>query len=127
MRTLNILAFLSAAFFFEVATAAPDLLPSSDTATPRGHILNPTNAADVCGTYKLSNGRSLRVSFESNRLYAAIGNGKKELLPIADNVYVTRDGSMKLTFQPHALSTDVVLDSDPNNFTITSSVLVSQK
>src|SRR6059058_1319014 len=94
MRNLKVLTFLSAALFFHAATAAPDLLSSGDIATPRGHTLNPTNAADVCGVYKLSNGRSLRVSFEDNRLYVAIGSRKKELLTIADNVYVTRDGRM---------------------------------
>lgn len=111
MRTAHIFALLCTAALFQVAAAAP----ATDTGVankPAQHShMNPADIAEVQGTYTLSDGRTLRVLVEKNKLYASVDGRKEELTFIADNVFLTHDGHMKLTFEPRAFETTLVLEA----------------
>jgi hypothetical protein len=53
------------------------------------------------GAYKLSNGRVLHLSAVDNRLYAEVnGHQRTELVAAAENVFASRDGTIKVTYKP---------------------------
>jgi hypothetical protein len=58
-------------------------LVSVQTIAAAAHRMPPADAASLAGLYDLANGETLRVSYERNRLYAAMGERKSELVPAA--------------------------------------------
>jgi hypothetical protein len=53
------------------------------------------------GAYKLSNGCVVRLSAVDNRLYAEVnGHNRTELVATAENVFASRDGTIKVTYRP---------------------------
>ena len=114
MRMLNIAVLLGAAALSQVGFAAPASVTAYADSTPMpgvsavantSHQLSSNELAEVRGAYTLSDGRVLRVSSEQRKLYATTNDRKFEIVPVAKNVFVSRDGAMKLEFDQTAFST----------------------
>jgi hypothetical protein len=60
-------------------------------------------------TYSLSNGRVLTLVRFDDRLYAELKGSRTELVPVAENVYASRDGSLSVTYKQDASSENGVV------------------
>jgi hypothetical protein len=118
MRTLALLAALGATMFSTAACAAPDTTtldaggpPMASVKTIQGaqHKLNIGDVGAVLGSYDLSDGQILRVSFEHRKLFAEVGDRKTELVAAGRNTFVTRSGDMTLVFDQLLFANEVVL------------------
>ena len=66
--------------------------------------------SQVQGDYQLSNGHRVTLAESNGRLYAVLGKrDRRELLATGEHTFSTRDGSLKLQFQPQAEGDQVVL------------------
>ena len=76
---------------------------------PRYYI-DPQLASELTGVYPLSNGELLRVSRQVNRYYAELpATGRLEIVPVEQDVFVERNGPVRLVFEREAFATDVVV------------------
>jgi hypothetical protein len=76
---------------------------------PRFYI-DPQLASELTGVYTLSSGELLRVSREVNRYYAEMpATGRLEIVPVDADVFVDRNGPVRLAFEREAFATDVVV------------------
>lgn len=66
-------------------------------------------AAALAGTYPLSNGEVMRVSYEQRRLFAQLGAFKSELVPAGGASYAAPGTGMLLTFDQIPFATDVTV------------------
>jgi hypothetical protein len=64
---------------------------------------------NVASTYSLSNGRVLTLVKFDDRLYAELKGSRTELVPVAENVYASRDGSLSVTYKREASSENGVV------------------
>lgn len=118
MRTPTLLAILGAATLSASAFAAPaSITPDASSpamvsvqtiqgAPPKLHA---EDVDGVLGSYKLSDGRILRVSFEHRKLFAEVGNRKTELVPAGRNTFVARAGDTRLVFDQLPFANDVAI------------------
>lgn len=105
MRASFIALVASTVVLSASAIAAPSVTPNTGegaitTQTVRGTVykMHLSDMAEYKGDYLTDTGR-LRVSFEKRKLYAVIDNeAKTEILPVANNTFVTRDESTKIIF-----------------------------
>jgi hypothetical protein len=120
MRTQHTLALLAAATLSLSAFAAPPsaTAETDDAAISSVHIvagpaykLHPSQFDGVKGTYTLSDGRTLRVTSAQRRLYAELGQGRFEIVPVAQNVFASRDDGLRLAFDQIPYATEVTLSS----------------
>lgn len=90
------------------STGAP-LRASSDKRRERdNYYLAPHETLEVVGTYRLSNGETLKVSREGRRYFASMpSTGKVEITPVGSIAFVTRERSLRLDFTPVPFSTHV--------------------
>ena len=119
MRITTQLVIAAAAITFASgAFAAPAPASTDQAATQLVSVqtiagtsarLPPADAAGLAGTYGLSNGETLRVSFERSRLFAEMGDSKTELVPAGGNSFATRGTAMRLTFDQVPFATDVTV------------------
>lgn len=124
MRIRSQLVIAATALFAASAGAAPAAAPSaapsatSEAIVPMVSVQTigtpayriPTaDAAALAGTYGLSNGETLRVSYERSRLYAQLGERKAELVPVDANSFAARGSGMRLRFDQVPFATDVVV------------------
>lgn len=117
MRTLTLLTFTGAIALCGSAIAAPSVTPdASNTALTSVHVpgtsykLRPAEFDGVQGTYNLSNGQFMRITAESRKLYVSMnGQGKSEMVPVAENTFVARDDDMRLVFDQIPFATDVAI------------------
>ncbi len=116
MRIYAQLAIAAAAAVSAAAGAAPSSTVEAATqmmtvqtiaATP--YRMPTADAATLAGTYGLSNGETLRVSYERSRLFAELGERKAELVPSGGNSFAARGSTMRLTFDQVPFATDVVV------------------
>ncbi len=118
MRTLACISLI-AALTPAVCTAAPQ-----DSAAPdrimseiqvrapvtRTWYMSPVALAEIQGTYALSNGKSLRLTNMRGKLYADLNQrGLAELVPVAENTFVSRDRDIALEYKPIAFGDEIVL------------------
>lgn len=116
MRTSAQLVFAAAVTLSAAAGAAPS---STVEATPQAMTVQTivaapyrpvtADAATLAGTYGLSNGEVLRVSYERNRLFAELGERKSELVPSGANSFTARGSALRLTFDQVPFATDVLV------------------
>jgi hypothetical protein len=106
MRTSTFAVFATTLILSASAFAAPSVTPNAGASatvpvqTVRGNAykMHLGDMAQYKGDYLTDTGR-LRVSFEGRKLYAAIGNEQKtEIVPVADNTFVTRDEQTRIVF-----------------------------
>lgn len=116
MRTLTILS-LAMALTQVSALAAPQTSQNEQsmssiqvpgvTAT---YKLQPGQIDELKGVYKLDNGITLKVSNVRRKLYAQLGERTMtELVPLADNVFVSPDQRMTMEYRPAGFGDEVVL------------------
>jgi hypothetical protein len=75
----------------------------------RYHI-DPQLASELTGVYGLSNGEQLRVTREVNRFVAEIpSTGRIEIMPVDEDLFLQRDGPVRLAFAREAFATDVMV------------------
>jgi hypothetical protein len=76
---------------------------------PRFYI-DPQLSSELTGVYALPDGELLRVSREVNRYYAEMpATGRLEIVPVEQDVFVERNGPVRLRFEREAFATDVVI------------------
>jgi hypothetical protein len=74
------------------------------------HYIDPQLTSELTGVYELSDGELLRVSRRVNRYYADMpATGYVEIVPVEQDVFVERNGPVRLTFAREAFATDVVV------------------
>ncbi len=117
MRTLTLLTFAGALSFSAVAIAGPSVTPDATSATVTSvHVpgtaykLRPSEFNDVQGSYNLVNGQVMHITNESRKLFVEFGGQtKSELIPIAQNTFVTRDAETRMVFDQIPFTTEVTL------------------
>jgi hypothetical protein len=106
-----------------LCAAACAALSGCASQTPRsGYYINPTDMKQVVGTYALSNGDTLHVTREHNRVWADMGRtGRVEIVPVAYLVFVEKAGALRYTFTQGAFDTDVHIEgtAPPNAYVAT--------
>jgi hypothetical protein len=111
MRIKHILAFLGAAAVSSLALAAPaapvSLSADGSSVTVHGNTspvfrLSPAEADEVSGNFKLTDGRVMKLSSESNRVYMEVSGKREQLLPLSRTDFVARNSGAR-----------VVLDQEP--------------
>ena len=97
MRTLYAIALAAAASFATFSQAAAQQVNTGQAATAvqisgvplERYRLDPEAEEDVKGLYILSNGKTMRVSLQGNRLFAQIeGERRAPLVPVGHKVFV---------------------------------------
>lgn len=131
MRTLHCLP-LAIALIGATAYAAPQ---SEQTEPTLGEIqvrgMSPTykptaiEIAEVKGAYALDNGATLKITNEHRRLYAQLGDRLvTELVPVAENRFVSPDQRMTVEYVPIAFGDQIVL-TYPADMNLTSSQMIT--
>jgi len=121
MRIQHTLTLIAAATLSLSAFAAPSAATTEtgDSALSSVHIvassykLRPVEFAGVQGAYALTDGRTLRVSSAHRKLYADLGDARFEIVPVAQNVFASRDDGLRLAFDQIPFATAVTLSSSP--------------
>jgi hypothetical protein len=107
IRTLTLLAILGAAALSAPAFAAPGAVTPDASASAmvavqtvpgQRHALRAGDVDDVVGSYHLSDGQTLRVSYAQRRLFAEIGSSRTELTAAGQRTFVSGNEDMKLEF-----------------------------
>jgi hypothetical protein len=93
MRTLSFL-------WLAAALVAPPVL--AQTSSPTAVHATAEQLQDIEGTYKLSNGRIITLLTLDDRLYVELNRSRKELVAVAENAYASRDGRIRVTYNPDA-------------------------
>jgi hypothetical protein len=131
MRVFTLItAAVTTAVFCTAASAAPAAPPPSATtvaAAPavsaaasepmmtvqmisRGaNHMQAADAATLAGHYALSDGKQLRVSYERQRLYAALGDRRMELAQTGGTTFVGRGTTVSFAFDQVPFATDVTV------------------
>lgn len=106
VSTLAVLAFSSSSYAEPVAPASVQTTPTSTvqqiSITPNSkYSVSQGEFSDLGGQYQMSNGETLRFSSWGNRFYVqAESMPKTEVRPVTQNVFIARDNSVTLKFQP---------------------------
>jgi hypothetical protein len=76
----------------------------------RRYYIDPQLTSELAGVYELSDGELLRVSREVNRYVADMpSTGRIEIVPIDQDVFVERNGPVRLAFEREAFATEVTV------------------
>jgi hypothetical protein len=111
MRIKQTLAFLGAAAVSSLALAAPaapvSLSADGSSVTVHGNTsplfrLSPSEAGEVAGNFRLTDGRVLKLSSENSRVYMEVSGKREQLLPLSRTDFVARNSGAR-----------VVLDQEP--------------
>ena len=107
MRTLTAIALAAAASLATFSHAAAQQVNTGEAATAvqisgvplKPYRIDPEAEEDVKGIYILSNGKSMRVSLQGNRLVAQIdGQRRAALVPVGHKVFVAAGMDSILSF-----------------------------
>lgn len=119
MRIQHVLTLIGAAALSASAFAAPaSVTPDAEgsaiasvavTASTASYKLRPFELNGVQGSYALADGRTLHISSEHRRLYAELDNARAEIVPVAENTFVSRDDGMQLRFDQIPFASEVTL------------------
>lgn len=107
MRILHIALFGAASVLSLSCIAAPQGAPATVTelrvAQPTKVYIDPTMYKNMQTTYKLDDGRTLRVTEKGRKLYADLGNGPSEIIHVGKDrfVGVTEDISLRFDDGPY--------------------------
>lgn len=115
MRTQHIALFAAAACVSLSAVAAGPAMQgeagaagATSAAAPHKAWLDPAMARGMQGSYRLDDGRTLRVSEKSRKLYADVGEGPVEIVHVGDDRFEAIGKDISLRFegapQPHDVS-----------------------
>ena len=96
MRIKPVLVFLGAAAVATCALAEPTLpVTVQGGASPLVH-LTPDEAHDAAGSFKLEDGRMLKLSSRSSKVYMELDGRREQLLPVAQTRFVARTSGDQL-------------------------------
>jgi hypothetical protein len=116
MRTPTLMTLVAALALSASAYAAPSVTPDATSAaiasvnvTGTSYKLRPLEFDGVQGVYNLSNGQVMKVSAEHRKLYMELNGAKSEIVPVAQNTFVSREDDTKLVFDQIPFATDVAL------------------
>lgn len=118
MRIQQTLVLIAAAGASLSALAAPPSVANEAAGAAMASVpvvgasykLQPSELEGVQGEYALTDGRTLRVTSVHRKLYAQLGQASTELVPVAANVFVSRDEAMRVQFDAAPFATRVKLD-----------------
>jgi len=105
MRIKQVLAFLSVAAVSACALAEPSVPASAsacrNTVTVQGGAsplvqLTPAEAQDASGTFKLEDGRVLKLSSLGSKVFVEVDGKREELLPVSRTHFVARASGTEL-------------------------------
>lgn len=114
MRAITVFIATAALALSATAMANPSVTPNT---TNNGDIqvqhvrgsaykIHMSDMAAYKGDYT-TNAGNLRVSLEQRKLFAQIGgDAKAELVPVSENIFVTRDEQTKIVFDPLPFAPD---------------------
>lgn len=89
--------------------APPARSADGQDCRPRFYI-DPQLSSELTGVYDMSNGELLRVSRAVNRYYADMpSTGRIEIVPVDQDVFVQRNGPVRLAFEREAFATEVTV------------------
>ena len=105
MHSKQILALFGAAAVSTLALAGPALpvgvSADGNTVFVQGHAsplvyLTPHEAEDATGSFQLNDGRTLRLTSHSNKLFMEVDGKREQLLPVSKTRFVARDSGAEL-------------------------------
>jgi hypothetical protein len=127
MRTPTILFFaLAMLLVASTAAAAPQASSANRAAgaTPTYHP-RPAELREVTGVYRLDNGVTLKVTNLRRRVFAQLGQRSPvEMVPVAENHFVSADRRMTMEFRPIAFGDQIVL-TYPSDFNAADAKMVT--
>jgi hypothetical protein len=117
MRIKQVLAFLGAAAVSTAVFAAPapvSLSGDGHTVTVHGDSspvirLTPGQAEEVAGSFRLQDGRVLRLTSQSNRVYMEVDGKREELLPVSRTEFVARQSGARVALDDESYAENVQL------------------
>jgi hypothetical protein len=117
MRIKQVLAFLGAAALSTAVFAAPAPVSVSEdgnSVTVHGDTsqivrLTPGQAQDVAGAFRLQDGRVLRLTHQSNKVFMEVDGKREELLPLSRTEFVARDSGARVALDEEAFAGTVHL------------------
>jgi hypothetical protein len=117
MRIKQILAFLGAAAVSTVVLAAPapvSVSADGSTVTVHGDTspvfhLTPGQAEDTNGAYKLQDGRMLRLTSQSSRVFMEMEGKREELLPLSRTEFVSARSGARVELDADAFAEKITL------------------
>ena len=116
MRTLTILSLAMALTQASALAApqAPQTEPSLSEIQVTGvmptYQMQPAQVDEVKGVYRLDNGATFKVSNVHRKLFAQLGQRHlTEMVPLAENLFVSPDQRMTMEFRPTAFGDEILL------------------
>jgi hypothetical protein len=105
MRIKQVLAFCGAAAVSTLALAGPalpvDVSADGNTVFVQGNAsplvhLTPHEAEDATGSFRLDDGRTLRLTSHHNKIFMEVDGTREELLPVSRTRFVARNSGAEL-------------------------------
>jgi hypothetical protein len=118
MRIQQVLAFLGAAAVSTLALAEPALPAAAGadggTVVVRGDAsraihLTPGQAQDTNGSFRLDDGRTLRLTSRNSKVFMEVDGKREELLPVSRTEFVARDSGAQVALDGEAFAGTVRL------------------
>lgn len=103
MRKLSFLSFVACSILAGSAMAG--------APAPATYLVDAGQQHELEGVYKLSNGKTLRLTMVDDRLYADLSRTNRvHLVPAGPNTYTSRNGAISIVYQTEPSSRgDIVL------------------
>ena len=117
MRIQQVLAFLGAAAVSTLALAEPALPAAASTdgtVVVRGDAsrvihLTPGQAQGTNGSFRLDDGRTLRLTSRNSKVFMEVDGKREELLPVSPTEFVARDSGAQVALDEAAFAGTVRL------------------
>jgi hypothetical protein len=117
MRIKQVLAFLGAAAMSSMAFAEPapvSVSADGNTVYVQGDPspimrLSPSQAADLQGSFKLDDGRMLKLSNHNSKVFMEVDGHREELLPLSRTEFVARKSGSRLALDEPSFTDKVHL------------------
>jgi hypothetical protein len=121
MRIKQVLAFLGAAAVSTAVSTSAFAAPAPVSVSDDGNVvtvhgdssplirLTPGEAEDVAGSFKLQDGRVLRLSNQTNKVYMEVDGKREELLPLSRTDFVARKSGARVVLNDQAFAQKVQL------------------
>jgi mannose-6-phosphate isomerase-like protein (cupin superfamily) len=119
MRTPTLFFFAMAMMLVaSTAAAAPQASPANRSTTTPTYQLQPAQVQEVTGVYRLDSGGVIKVTNQRRKLFVELGqHGPVEMVPVAENHFVSLEGRMTMEFRPIAFGDEIVL-TYPSDFNV---------
>lgn len=117
MRIKQVLAFLGAAAMSTMAFAEPAPVAVSadgNTVYVQGDPspimrLSPSQAADLQGSFKLDDGRMLKLSNHNSKVFMEVDGHREELLPLSRTEFVAKKSGARLALDEPSFTDKIQL------------------